>query len=442
MKEFFGDDVLLNGRSAQEIYEEVKDLPIIDYHCHLDQKKIISDAKLSDIGELWLSGDHYKWRAMRLCGVDEKYITGNADYREKFLKYAQILPQLAGNPLYYWTHLELKQIFEIKNPLNAENAEKIYEQANEKLKNISVRDLLKKYKVEYIATTDDPCDDLNDHGRVATTEVCPTFRPDRVFTLEKEYLDKLGKAAGIKTETLDGLLCALLSRLDFFVSKGCRLSDHGFERFSENYADYEEAKELFKCRETLTPKGKDALCGFLLVFLAKEYKKRGMIMQLHFSVIRNNNFEMYKKCGADSGFDLIGDRQSVKDVVKFFNQVRDDERPETVLYTLNDGNLSALAAATGAFRHVRMGAAWWYNDTVQGIRRNLERIAEYSCLGTSFGMLTDSRSFSSYARFDFFRRILSDYLGGLVDRGEYDKAAAKETSKNICYFNIKKALGL
>ena len=270
----------------------------------------------------------------------------------------------------------------------------------------------------------------------------PTFRPDKLYGFSEEYLAKLGAAAHVKIETLDYRLHALTNRLDFFVSKGCRLSDHGFERFPQNYANFEEAKTFFKCRENLTPQGKDALFGFLLTFLSKEYKKRGMIMQIHFAVIRNNNLEMYEKCGVDSGFDLIGEPQSVKDVVKFFNQISDDERPETVLYTLNDSNLATLAAATGAFRHVRMGAAWWFNDTVQGIRRNLETIAEYSCLGTSFGMLTDSRSFSSYARFDFFRRILSDYLGGLVEKGEYDEGAAKETAKNICYYNIKGALGL
>lgn len=209
---------------------------------------------------------------MRLCGVDEKYITGNADYREKFLKYAQILPRLAGNPLYYWTHLELKQIFEIKNPLNAENAEKIYEQANEKLKNISVRDLLKKYKVEYIATTDDPCDDLNDHGRVATTEVCPTFRPDRVFTLEKEYLDKLGKAAGIKTETLDGLLCALLSRLDFFVSKAAGYQTTALRDLAKTTRITKRQKSFLSAVKPLRRKGKTLFADSCSYFWRKSIK--------------------------------------------------------------------------------------------------------------------------------------------------------------------------
>ena len=440
MKEFFGEDLLLSCDSAKAIYNEVKDLPIIDYHCHLDQNKIAKDIGFSDIGELWLSGDHYKWRAMRLFGVDEYYITGNASYKEKFLKYAEILPKMAGNALYYWTHMELAQIFDIHEPLNKESAERIYNQANEKLKNITVSTLLKQYKVEYIATTDDPVDGLNAHGRYGMTQVSPTFRPDKIYALDDEYLAKLGKSAGIKIETLSDLLTALEKRLDYFVSKGCRISDHGFEKFPKDYATQSETEEYFQRKESLSTEEKDKLFGFLLIWLAKQYAKRNMLMQIHFAVIRNNNPEMFTKCGVDSGFDLIGEEQNIKDVVKFFAQIKDEERPETVLYTLNDSNLSALSAITGAFRKVRMGAAWWFNDTVEGIRKNLKTVAEYSALGTNFGMLTDSRSFSSYARFDFFRRLLSDYLGELVEKGEYDISSAMEIAKDICYNNIRRAI--
>ena len=437
MKEFFGEDLFLSSDSAKEIYNEVKELPIIDYHCHLDQNKIAKDNKFSDIGELWLAGDHYKWRAMRLCGVDEEYITGNASYKEKFLKYAEILPKMIGNALYYWTHMELSQIFDIHEPLNKESAERIYEQANEKLKNITVSTLLKQYKVEYVATTDDPVDDLNAHGRYGMTQVSPTFRPDKIYALDNDYLKKLENAANIKIHTIFDLLRAIEGRLDYFVSKGCKISDHGFEKFPKAYASEEEAEEYFMRKESLSVEEKDKLFGYLLVWLAKAYAKRNMIMQIHFSVIRNNNPKMFERCGVDSGFDLIGEEQSVKDVVKFFAQITDEERPETVLYTLNDNNLSALVAITGAFRKVRMGAAWWFNDTVEGIRKNLKMIGEYSALGTNFGMLTDSRSFSSYARFDFFRRLLSEYLGDLVQKGEYDMVSAKEVAKDICYNNIK-----
>ncbi len=440
MKPFFGPDLLLNSEAAKTIYAEVKDLPIIDYHCHLDQYKIKGDAKFENIGELWLSGDHYKWRAMRLSGVGEELITGTAPWREKFRAYASILPKLAGNPLYYWTHMELEQVFGICEPLNAESADRIFDEANEKLQNISVSTLLKQYKVEFVATTDDPLDDLMAHGKYGDTLVAPTFRPDKLFTLDEAYLSRLGEAAGEDVSTLDGLLKAVEKRLLYFISRRCRISDHGFCRFAQYYVTHSIAEKLYLERKSLTNEQKEALFGYLLVELARLYKKHGIIMQLHFAVTRNVNPPMFAKCGADAGFDVIADRSPVENVIQFFAQLSDEERPETIIYTLNDSELPALACLTGAFRHVKMGAAWWFNDTVQGIRKNLATIAEYSALGTNYGMLTDSRSFSSYARFDFFRRLLSDYLGGLVERGEYDLSAAYETAKNISYYNIKEAL--
>ena len=433
----FFQNLFLSSDSAKTIYEQVKDLPIIDYHCHLDQNKIRSDAHFSDIGELWLAGDHYKWRAMRLCGVDERFITGNASWHEKFLAYAKIVPQLAGNPLYYWTHMELSQVFGIGEPLSEESAERIYAQANEKLKHISVRTLLKQYKVEFVATTDDPADDLAAHGTYDKTIVAPTFRPDKLLSLNKTYLDQLGKIVGYPLKTLADILRAAEERLQYFVAHGCRISDHGFLKFPARYVSRGEAERLFS-----EGKGGEEVFGYLLTSLARLYKKYNVIMQMHFAVTRNVNPAMYKVCGVDAGFDVIASASPIENVIAFFQQLSDEERPETVLYTLNDSELPALAAITGAFRHVKLGAAWWFNDTVQGIRRNLSTIAEYSALGTNFGMLTDSRSFSSYARFDFFRRILSEYLGTLVERGEYDMQAAKTIAKNICYNNIKEALGL
>jgi len=439
MKEFFGEDILLKSESAKAIYSHVKNLPIIDYHCHLDQNKIKADDRFSDIGELWLASDHYKWRAMRLCGVDEKYITGNASYHDKFIKYAEILPCLIGNPLYYWTHMELRQIFGIGEPLNGESAERIYRAANEKLQTLSVRTLLKKFRVEYIATTDDPCDNLSAHGVYEGITVAPTFRPDKAYN-PADYTDALEKATGRKITSAVEYANALTERLDYFVSRGCRITDHGFEKFPAEYISDFEAEKLFVRRNGLTEKEREQFFGWLLVKLAKEYAKRNLVMQLHFSVIRNNNEEMYSKSGVDSGFDLIGAQQSVKSIVKFLNLFTDNERPQIILYTLNDSNLSELAAITGAFRNVRMGAAWWFNDTVQGIKRNLETIAEYSALGTNLGMLTDSRSFSSYVRFDFFRRILCAHIGGKAEAGEYNEQDARELAENICYYNTKRLL--
>lgn len=439
MKEFFDNEILLNSESAKSIYASIKDLPIIDYHCHLDQYKIKENAVFSDIGELWLAGDHYKWRAMRLCGVDEHYITGKASFHDKFIKYAEIVPQLIGNPLYYFTHLELKQIFGIREPLNKKSAERIYTQANEILKTLSVQKLLQNFNVEYIATTDDPCDDLDAHGDYVKTKVAPTFRPDKAYN-PSEYKSKLERATGDKITTAEEYFNALIKRLDYFVQKGCKITDHGFEKFPREYTSDFEAERLFARRDSLTEKEKEDFFGWLLVKLTKEYGKRNLAMQLHFAVTRNNNAEMFSRCGVDSGFDLIGEAQSVKNLVKFFNQIPDEERPNTIVYTLNDSNLSALACVTGAFRNVRMGAAWWFNDTLQGIKRNLETIGEYSVLGTNLGMLTDSRSFSSYSRFDFFRRILSDYIGGKVEAGEYDKQSAEDLAENICYYNAKRLI--
>ena len=435
---FFDENLLIYNNTGKALYEKVKNLPIIDYHCHLDQSKIACDCGFSDIGELWLSGDHYKWRAMRMCGVDEYYITGGADFYEKFLKYAEIVPSLIGNPLYYWTHLELKQIFGIDMPLNKDTAERIYKMSNEKLKNMSVRGMLNSFKVEFIGTTDDPADSLSDHKKYGNINVTPTFRPDKLFAFEDSYIERLGNAAGVQIHTFDSLLGALEARLDFFASRGCKMADHGMDRFPEGYASYHEACALFEKRNYLTHAESERLRGFILVWLMKEYAKRNITVQLHFAVTRNVNPSMLSLCGADSGFDVISEAPSVQNIVGFLSQISDDERPNTILYTLNDSNLASVACISGAFRKVRMGAAWWFNDTVEGIRRNLKIISEYSSLGNNLGMLTDSRSFSSYCRHDFFRRILCDYVGSLVERGEYDEENAIQLVENICYYNAKR----
>lgn len=435
---FFDDNLLLYNEAGKALYNHVRALPIIDYHCHLDQKKIASDDTFSDIGELWLSGDHYKWRAMRLNGVDEYYITGGANFHDKFLKYAEIVPSLIGNPLYYWTHLELKQVFGIDIPLNKDSAEGIYAMANEKLKDLSVQGLLNLFNVQFIATTDDPIDDLLAHKAYGNINVTPTFRPDKLFDFDEKYIQKLGEVADIKIKKLDDLLQALSLRLDYFVKKGCRMADHGMDRFPISYATKDEADVLFsKCKE-LSDEEKDCLKGYLLVWLSKEYAKRNMTVQLHIAVTRNVNPATFEICGVDSGFDVISEMPMVQNVLGFFKQINDNERPNTILYTLNDANLSALACLSGAFRNVKMGAAWWFNDTVEGIRRNLKVISEYASLGNNLGMLTDSRSFSSYCRFDFFRRILCDYVGNLVEKGEYDSKSAKMLVENICYYNAKR----
>lgn len=435
---FFDDNVLLYSRAAEKLYNEAKDCPIIDYHCHLDPRAIAENDRITDIGRLWLEADHYKWRAMRLCGVDEYYITGDAPYKVKFMKYAEIMPMLCGNPLYYFTHFELKQIFNITEPLCADTAEKIYEKANDILSSLTVSDLLEKYNVSLVATTDDPADSLKYHGIYGKTAVTPTFRPDRYYCPDDDALTDLGRAAGSEIKTLPDMLKALSERLDFFISKGCFMSDHGFERFPTEFISADEANALFLQRKSLCEKQKNALFGYILRYLLVEYNKRGMTAQLHFSVRRNVNSEMFSVTGKDSGFDVIGSPEDPAAAERFLNSIPDKDRPPVILYALNDEPVKALASICGAFRGVRIGAAWWFNDTVSGIRRNLDIISEYSVLGTSPGMLTDSRSFAGYSRFDFFRRILCNHVGDLVSKGEYDEDAAKELIYGICFKNAEK----
>ena len=442
MNDFFTDRVLLKGEASKAIYESIKTLPIIDYHCHLDQKAIRDDKRFNDIGELWLGADHYKWRALRMMNVDERFITGNASYHDKFLKYASIMPALCGNPLYYWTHFELKQVFGISSPLNEDTAETIYKKANEELSKLSTRKLLRKFNVCFVATTNDPIESLNDHGEFSNVKVTPTFRPDRLYDFSPSYLEELGKAVGYSLSTLELLQKAIVDRLDYFVSKGCKIADHGFTNFPKSYANEIEARDLYLKRGSLNPTEKDRLFGYLLVFLMKEYKKRNLLAQIHFSVIRNANRLMYERLGADRGFDVIGEENSLYDLILFLNQFLEEQRPTIVLYTLNPESLKAIASISGAFRDVLIGAAWWFNDTLIGIRNNLETISEYALLGTHLGMLTDSRSFSSYSRFDFFRRILATFLGEKVDGGEYPLSDAKILARKISYENIKERFSL
>lgn len=439
---FFGNDVLLSTSAARKLYRHVKRLPIIDYHCHLSQGAIAEDLPLTDVGEVWLSADHYKWRAMRLCGVDERYITGDAPYRQKFLKYAEILPKLVGNPLYDWTHLELKTVFGIRTPLCPQTAERVYAAANQALKGKTVRSLLRQFDVRYLATTDDPVDDLSQHGTYGNTVVAPTFRPDKALALDEGYLARLSASSGEQTDTLCGWKRAMQNRLDYFAKRGCKISDHGFYGFPSAIADEDTASALYENRSRLSTAQKDALTGHLLLWLSGQYAKRDMLMQLHFAVLRNCNPTAHQEIGVDAGFDLPADSPSVENAVRFFAAMPKGEQPRTVIYALNDANLDAFCALTGAFPFVKVGAAWWFNDTMQGNLRMIETVAQYSALGTSLGMLTDSRSFTSYVRFDYFRRLLCRYLGEKVKTGVYTLQQAKSLAADISYYNVKSALGL
>ncbi len=442
-KTFFGDGLLLGSSAAEELYREVRELPIVDYHCHLNEREIRDGHRFENLGELWLGGDHYKWRAMRMCGVDETYITGSADDHAKYLKYAEIFPLLCGNPLYYWTQLELKLLFGITEPFGPQSAERIWDQANEKLKGLDVRALLRQFRVEYVATTDDPASGLEAHGIYDGTAVCPTFRPDRMLTCSDEALRDLESAAGMPVRTLDDMKNALHRRLLFFRSKGCRIADHGMDFLPLPGCPEERAAQLFARRSSLTAAEHAELSGHLTCFLAGQYAQENMVMQMHFATYRNVNEGIFPQVGRDTGFDIMRGEVNTDALIPFFNVLqRKNALPKTVLYSLNPTCVPSLAALSGAFPNVRIGAAWWFNDTVGGIRRQLETAAEYAVLGTQLGMLTDSRSFASYARFDFFRRILADTVGGYVERGEYDMEQARELMYGICYGNIRRFLGL
>ena len=443
MKEFFGSDVLLRSEAAKALYAKVKDLPIIDYHCHLNEKEIQADRGFSDLGELWLGGDHYKWRAMRMCGVDEHFVTGDADFSEKYVKYAEIFPRLAGNPLYYWTQMELSLIFGIHEPLGPNTADGIRERANAKLADIKVSDLLTQFKVEYIATTDDPVSDLSAHGVYGNTKVSPTFRPDRMLGLDETALDELAKVSGIATDTLGGLKAALTARLDYFVAHGCRISDHGMDWLPVTDCGAAVAADLYARRGELNVEDKWTLTSHLLYFVASLYAERDMVMQLHFATYRNVNTAMFGQVGRDAGFDIMRGEVDTDRLVVFLDTLhKAGKLPKTVLYTLNPACVPALCTLSGAFPNVRVGAAWWFNDSVEGIRRQIKLTAEYAALGTNLGMLTDSRSFASYARFDFFRRILADVVGEWVEQGEYAMEHAERLMYDVCYGNVKEFLGV
>ncbi len=443
MKDFFGDQLLLNTPAAEILYAGVKELPIIDYHCHLNEYELRNNHRFANLGELWLAADHYKWRAMRLCGIDEKYITGDASFYEKYLKYAEIFPLLCGGPLYYWTQLELKLLFGITKPLCAENAEEIWTIANQKLETLDAAAILKQFKVEYVATTDDPASPLEAHGLCGETNVRPTFRPDFVINMDKAALSRLEGAVGYKLNTLADVKTALEARLNYFLSKGCCIADHGMDFLPMEDCDEATAANLFARRESLTFAECQQLASHLIYFMAGLYAKNGMVMQMHFATFRNVNSAMFPVVGRDAGFDIMRGHVDTDRLITYFDTLaKRGALPKTVLYSLNPACVPALATLSGAFPNVRIGAAWWFSDTVEGIRRQLETVAEYAVLGTNLGMLTDSRSLASYVRFDFFRRILADLVGGYVERGEYDLASAEKLMYAVCYGNVKAFLNL
>lgn len=456
VKKFYNDTVFLENESAELIYEKVKDLPIIDYHCHLQPKEIYEDKVFDNIGEIWLGGDHYKWRLMRGVGIDEKYITGDASWKEKFMKYAEAVELALGNPLYHWSHMELKQFFGINEPLTKENAEEIWKKANAVIKEtaMSPRKLIANSNVEYIATTDDIIDNLEYHKLIAEDEnikakVCPSFRTDNLFLYTAEgysdYISKLSTCSGVEINDLASLKSALTKRVEFFVSMGCKMTDVGIERFPKYIGTEEEADSAFRKildGEILTEMEYDAFISVMYVFLAGLYRENGLIMQLHLAVKRNASTKLFEKLGRDVGGDCVGNPIKVSAITALLDEMeQEDKLPDTIVYTLNPTIYYEIATGIRSFRNVSLGAAWWFCDNLSGIKKQIEVYSETSAIGTFYGMLTDSRSFLSYARHDYFRRILSSALGKAVENGEFAPlSSAAKIAENICYNNIKNKL--
>jgi glucuronate isomerase len=453
MKPFMDRDFLLDTPTARHLYHDfAAGLPIIDYHCHLSPREIYEDRRFGNITRLWLGGDHYKWRLMRSFGVEERYITGDGSDREKFQKWAETLALAIGNPLYHWSHLELRRYFGYEGILNGDTAEAVWVLCNEKLRqpDFSARNLIVKSNVKVICTTDDPADSLEWHRRIAAegfaVKVLPSFRPDRAMNLEKpDYLDYLEKLGG--PGTYAQLVKALQERLVFFLSLGCRVSDHGLESVPYAPASEAELEAIFQRRlagEIPTAQEQRQFKTGLLLRLARCYAKHGVVMQLHFGCIRDNNRRLYGRLGPDAGVDAMGDPSSAKELAGFLNALAEtDELPRTILYSLDPTQNAALGALIGCFQgpeargKLQHGSAWWFNDHEKGMLDQMTTLAAEGHLATFVGMLTDSRSFLSYTRHEYFRRLLCNLMGNWVERGEFpdDEKALRTIVEGVCYKN-------
>ncbi len=467
MKAFMDEDFLLTNETAKRLFHEhAEQMPIVDFHCHINPAEIAQNRKFENISQAWLGGDHYKWKLMRSNGVDEKYVTGSAGDREKFQAFAETLPKAIGNPLYHWTHLELKKYFGYDGILNGETAEEVWNLCNEKLKTdaLSVRGIIEQSNVEVICTTDDPVDTLEYHRQIQNDPACkvkvfPAWRPDKVMNVEKEefaaYVKKLEEASGVKISSFDDVCKALEARLDYFDSMGCRASDHGLN--AVNYAPASKAalNRIFQSglkNEALTVQEIDQYKYEILLFLAKEYAKRGWVMELHYGTSRDTNAAMYQRLGPDTGFDCISPEVGGRGLAPFFNVLfQEGKLPKTMVYSLNPNDNLYIDSVIGCFQgteaagKLQHGAAWWFNDTKGGMLNQMTSLASLSVLGNFVGMLTDSRSFLSYTRHDYFRRILCNLFGEWVENGEYPNdlktlgQLVQDISYNnaIRYFNFK-----
>ncbi len=453
---FMDEDFLLQTPTAKELFEAVKDEPIIDFHNHLNPQEIYEDKCFDNMTEVWLGGDHYKWRAMRANGISEELITGDGAPFDKFVAWADTVQNLIGNPLYHWTHLELQRYFNITTPLSPETAKDIWEKCNEKLHTpkFSVRNLLRMQNVSVLCTTDDPADDLEWHRKLREDgfeiKVLPSFRPEKAVGIEKEgfadYIFKLSMVTGRRIYDVKTLLEILGERLEFFIENGCRVSDHSLENTFYVPATYEEVNEIFMDRingKKVSEEAAGKYHGYMYTELAKLYAKHDIVMQLHIGAIRNNSERFFKKLGPDTGFDALNDFNYAPQLAGLLSAMDlNDELPKTILYCLNPKDTEMLAAMAGTFcsnekgikGKVQLGAAWWFCDHKNGMERQIEAVSDAGLIATSVGMLTDSRSFLSFPRHELYRRILCNKIGSWVEAGEYpyDISYLRNIVKRIC----------
>ncbi len=461
MKKFMGKNFLLSTETAKELFHEYTEhMPIIDYHCHINPREIAEDRKFENITQVWLGGDHYKWRQMRSNGIDEKYITGDASDREKFQKWAETLEKAIGNPLYHWSHLELQRYFGYNGVLNGETAEEVWNLCNAKLAedSMSVRNIIRQSNVKVICTTDDPVDSLEWHKKIAADpdvdfKVYPAWRPDKAMNIEKpEYMDyvaKLSEVSGVKITGFASLMEALKNRMEFFDSMKCCVSDHGINYVVYAPADEAQIEAIFKKKadgETLTALEVDQYKTAFMVAIGREYHRLNWVMQMHYGCKRDNNVFRYNQLGPDTGYDSINNYAPAAQLADFLNALNaTDQLPKTILYSLNPADNAIIDTIIGCFQDstavgkVQHGSAWWFNDHKVGMTEQMTSLANLGLLGNFIGMLTDSRSFLSYTRHEYFRRIMCELIGGWVENGEYpyDKEALKKIVEGICYNNAK-----
>lgn len=465
MKKFMDSDFLLSTETAKKLYAACKDTPIFDWHCHLSPKEIYENKQPEDITELWLSGDHYKWRGMRSCGIEEKYITGDASHYEKFMKWSEVMNYCIGNPLYHWTHLELQRYFGITTPLSPKTADSIWNEANAKIKagGFRPKELIERSNVVCVCTTDDPADTLEYHKLIARDKdfkckVIPAFRPEKAMNIEMPtfipWLESLEKTSDEKIDSYKKLKEVLVSRIEFFKEMGCRATDHSLAYVPCVRATEEELEAIFAKGikgEELTATEIDKYRTEIFRFLAKEYHKNGWAMEIHIGAIRNNNTLMFRKLGADTGYDSIGDSEIAVGLSRFLDSLAEEESlPKTILFTLNPKDNYVLGTMLGNFQNedapskIQFGSAWWFNDNIDGMRQQMKALGNLGMLGKFIGMVTDSRSFLSYPRHEYFRRILCELIGSMVENGEYpwDEEILTKTVQDISFNNAKEYIGI